>query len=462
MTRIVSYEPAVPHRAVAEVEALNAGELDSILETVRDGARLWSRDASARLEGLQFWADRIREDAAPLSILVAREVGKTIREARAEVSRAEAIIRYYAQAVLDPLGEIHPGAKPGSRVSVERVPVGVVAAICPWNFPVAIPAWKLAPALAYGNGVVFKPAAAAIGVATRLVELSRPGIPEEVLAIAPLTVGGATSLVDDSRVSAVSFTGSTIVGRSIVGRVAARGAAVQAEMGGQNASIVLADADLDLAAATIADAAMGYAGQKCTATSRILVVDEVYNDFVQQLKANVEALLVGDPLSEETAMGPVINEEARATIERRVQAAKQRGARSVTEEIEVPATGWFMGPTLLAINDRRDPFVQQETFGPAAAILRVSDEGDAIAVANATRYGLSTAVFGSDLSRAMGVARRLESGMIRINASTTGADYWVPFGGEKESSYGPREQGKEVLAFYSKSRTITVTQGWNW
>jgi aldehyde dehydrogenase (NAD+) len=456
MDDIVSYEPAAPERIVGTVSSIADDELEVAIAAGKRSLADWSVDAASRVDALHAWADRIAAESAPLAELVAREVGKPIREANAEVARTIGILRYYAQASYDAIGELFPGADRTTETVVRRVRVGLVAAICPWNFPLAIPTWKLAPALAYGNTVILKPASAAVVTAERLVELARPGVPEDVLIFAPMPGGRVDRLLNDPRIDAVSFTGSAAVGRDVIRIAAGRGAAVQAEMGGQNPSVVLADADLDHAASTIAGAAMGYAGQKCTATSRILVEDSVARDFRDKLIDVIGGLRVGDPLDPNTAVGPVIDEAALQTVESAVDAAIARGASPLVTGRSGDHGGWYYPPTVLNVADSRDPFMQEETFGPVAALRVVDSAEEAVRIANETSYGLSAAVFGSDSSRTRRVAQSLQAGMIRINGPTTGADFWAPFGGERGSSYGPHEQGRAAREFYTRTRTITV------
>jgi acyl-CoA reductase-like NAD-dependent aldehyde dehydrogenase len=383
-------------------------------------------------------------------------VGKPISEARGEVARTVAILRYYAQVALDPIGETYPSPDGRASLSVERRPLGTVALVCPWNFPLAIPAWKLAPALAVGNTVLLKPSSAALATATRLVELGQPHLPSGVLSVVSARGELADRLLDDPRVAGISFTGSAEVGHAIVARAVSRGAAVQAEMGGQNASVVLEDADLDAAAAMIAGAAMGYAGQKCTATSRVVVLRGVAERFVPLLVDRVRGLAVGDPLDEGTTVGPLISRDARDQVRSAVEDAVGRGARVLAGRSEPDRAGWFYAPTLLAVADAGDPFTQEETFGPAASVLVADSDADAVRIANGTRYGLSAAVFSQNLHHATTVAGQLDAGLIRVNASTAGVDYYAPFGGERASSYGPREQGRAALQFYTRTRTILV------
>lgn len=453
---ITTYEPANPEVMVAEARSLTPAAISAALATATDHQSDWAADVAVRSSALAGWAEAVLDEAEPLSQLVAREVGKPIREARAEVHRAVSILRYYAQAVFDPTGEIYPGAGERYRLEVERRPLGTILLITPWNFPIAIPTWKIAPALAYGNAVLFRPSSSAVGVAERFVELSRRAVPESVLQLIVAPPRSVELLMHDPRVAGVSFTGSAAVGSRIVSLVVARGGSVQAEMGGQNASVVLADADLEFAATTIADAAMGYAGQKCTATSRVIVVRSVADRFVPLLVDHIRRLPIGDPTDVSTVVGPVITETAREAVAAAIAGALQRGARLLTGG-EAPARpGWFYMPTLLEVADEDDPFVQEETFGPAAAVLIAESENEAIRLANSTRYGLSAAVFGANLDRARVIAGRLDAGLIRVNASTAGVDFYAPFGGERASSYGPREQGRAAKEFYTRTRTILI------
>jgi alpha-ketoglutaric semialdehyde dehydrogenase len=449
-----SRSPQRPDDLVVKVEAAGAEAVAGAVERARGAAGRWAAaPALERSAALVAAADALAGAAGEVTGLVVREVGKPVTEAGAEVGRGVGILRYYAQQALDPDGETYPGPSPAGLLLARRRPRGVVGLITPWNFPVAIPLWKAAPALAFGNAVVLKPSPESTAVALRLAELLAPALPDGLLQVVPGGAETGTAMLE--RVDCISFTGSVAVGRSVAVAATERGIPSQAEMGGLNASIVLPDADPRRAAAVVAGAAMGYAGQKCTATSRAIVVGDPA-PFTEALVAAVQDLAVGDPAEASTVIGPVITEPARDKVVAAAEEAAAAGGRLLTGGTAGDGGGWFVAPTLV---DRLAPdarLAQEEVFGPIAVVLAVADEDEAVRVANGVRYGLVGSVFTGDLDRALGLAARLDTGMIRVNAPTSGVDYLAPFGGEKDSSYGPREQGKAARDFYTSTRTITV------
>ena len=449
-----SRSPQRPDDLVVKVEAAGAEAVAGAVEHARGPAGRWAAaPALERSAALVAAADALAGAAGEVTGLVVREVGKPVTEAGAEVARGVGILRYYAQQALDPDGETYPGPSPAGLLLARRRPRGVVGLITPWNFPVAIPLWKAAPALAFGNAVVLKPSPESTAVAMRLGELLAPALPDGLLRVVPGGAETGTAMLE--RVDCISFTGSVAVGRRVAVAATERGIPSQAEMGGLNASIVLPDADPRRAAAVVAGAAMGYAGQKCTATSRAIVVGDPA-PFTDALVAAVQDLAVGDPAEASTVIGPVITGPARDKVVAAAEEAAAAGGRLLTGGTAGDGGGWFVAPTLV---DRLAPdarLAQEEVFGPIAVVLAVADEDEAVRVANGVRYGLVGSVFTGDLDRALGLAARLDTGMIRVNAPTSGVDYLAPFGGEKDSSYGPREQGKAARDFYTSTRTITV------
>ncbi len=451
VTVLRSTSPQRPDDVVGEWPDGGTDAVVAAASRASEASRAWGAvRAAERGRALAEAADRMASDARGLAELVVREVGKPISEATAEVARAVAILRYYAQAALDGEGATYPSANGRGWLFERRRPRGVAALITPWNFPVAIPAWKLAPALSYGNAVVLKPATQAMASGLRIA--SYFDLPGGVLEVVAVGAAAASRLAALPYVDALSFTGSSRTGRALAVAAADHGVEFQAEMGGSNASIVLPDADLAAVAPVIASSAMAYAGQKCTATSRVIVVGDM-DSACDALVAAVERLGVGDPARPENVVGPVISEGARDAV---LRATETTGGRVIAGGQRLDGPGWFVAPTLVRDVPRDAELACEEVFGPICAVLPARDVDDAVALANATRYGLVASVFTRDLDEAMRVVDRLDVGMARVNAATTGIDYWAPFGGARESSTGPREQGRAAREFYTRTVTVTV------
>ncbi|MHB8294621.1 MAG: aldehyde dehydrogenase family protein [Acidimicrobiales bacterium] len=449
-----SRSPQLPDDVVVSFVEAAPDEVQASFERARSAqAEWWGAPVGSRSKALAQAAELVAGAAGELTDLGVREVGKPRAEMAAEVERGVSILRYYAQAAFDPDGESFPGPDGRSLLLARRRPHGVAGCITPWNFPVAIPLWKAAPALAYGNAVLLKPAPAATAVALRLAELLSDALPGGLFQVVPGDASAGRSVVQLA--DAVSFTGSVVAGGSVIAASAARGVPVQAEMGGQNASIVFPDADLDAAAATVASAAMGYAGQKCTATSRVIVVGDP-RSFEEALVAAVKAMPVGDPSEAATAIGPVIDEPARQAVLAAAIEAERAGGRVLAGGREAPGDGYYVEPTLVGGIGPGHRLAQEEIFGPFAVVLHTGDEEEAVQMANGVPLGLVSAVFTGDLDRALRVSSRLDTGLVRVNAATSGVDFYAPFGGTKGSSYGPREQGRAAREFYTWSQTLTI------
>ncbi len=456
MTDVIrSTSPQHPSDVVGEWPDAGAPGVGAAVERGRVVAAGW-RGATAfeRSRALRDAASRLAEDANGLASLMVREVGKPVTESRAEVARAVSILEFYAQAALDPEGEILPPSAPGSLLLTRRRPRGLVGLITPWNFPVAIPVWKLAPALAWGNVVVLKPSPESTALAVRLAEVL--ALPADVLQVVPGAGETGRALVEHPGVDAVSFTGSAAVGSEVTVAAAARGIPAQAEMGGQNPCIVLADAGVEASAAIIAVSAMGYAGQKCTAARRVIAVGATAPAVTDALVASVERLAVGDPADSATVVGPLITKAARDRVAGAVEAARSSGARVLTGGAPRGDEGWFLTPAVVAGVPPDQELAREEVFGPVCAVFTADDIEEAIRLANATRYGLVAAVFTRDLEAALDAATRLEFGLVRVNAPTTGVDFHAPFGGDKASGHGGREQGRAAREFYTSTATITI------
>jgi acyl-CoA reductase-like NAD-dependent aldehyde dehydrogenase len=449
-----SRSPQRPDDLVVEVEEADREAVAAAVERSRAAGGRWAAaSALERSATLVAAADALAGQARAVTDLMVREVGKPVTEATAEVARGVGILRYYAQQTLDPDGDTYPGPSPAALLLARRRPRGVAGLITPWNFPVAIPLWKAAPALAFGNAVVLKPSPEATGLALRLAELLAPCLPDDLFQVVPGGGEAGQALVET--VDCVSFTGSVAVGHQVAVAATGRGIPSQAEMGGLNASIVLPDADAERAARTVAGAAMGYAGQKCTATSRAIVVGDP-GPFTEALVAAVQGLAVGDPAEEATVVGPVITDQARRRVLEAAQEAQATGGRLLTGGKAADGAGWFVAPTLVDGLTPDARLAQEEVFGPIAVVLAAANDDQAVALTNGVGYGLVASVFTGDLDRALGLAARLDTGLIRVNAPTSGVDYLAPFGGEKASSFGPREQGKAARDFYTSTRTITI------
>lgn len=451
---IRSIDPHHPEDVVTEFEPAGPDLINRLVSAARGPAAAWSAEtALARGRALDCVAASLQQRSEELAALIVREVGKPITEARTEVGRAVDIFRYYAQMVLAPEGDTFPATTRGAWLLTRRYPVGVFALITPWNFPLAIPAWKLAPALGYGNAVILKPAHAATAVAELLHEIAKVHLPPDVFQVARGNGQTGSLLIEHAGVDGVSFTGSVEVGRAIAELCARRGVPCQCEMGGQNASVVLADARLDRTAEMIAYAAMGYAGQKCTATSRVIVEQAIYDDFRDRLVGAVEALNVEDPWDESCTVGPLISASAREVA---LEAIGSSTGTLMTGGRPVGHDGFYLAPTLIEVEGNRDVLIRDEVFAPVAALVRAPSADVAIDIANDVQYGLVAAVYTNDLNRALTVADRIVAGLLRVNAPTSGVDYHVPFGGAKASGLGPREQGLAARAFFTQDRTILI------
>jgi aldehyde dehydrogenase (NAD+) len=445
---------------VARVPAGNADDVGAAVSAAAHALPAW-RDlpGPARAEILYRWAQIVAERSEELAQAMVREVGKPLTEARGEVGRCSVILRYYAGEAVRAVGEVVPAQAAGVLQFTLREPLGVVALITPWNFPAAIPLWKAAPALAFGNTVVLKPAEQASHMAVLLAETAAAaGVPPgafNVLLGAGTTVGDA--LLRASDVRAVSFTGSTGVGARVAAVCAERNIRYQTEMGGKNVAIVLADADLDLAARLTAGGAMRYAGQKCTATSRVIVAREVEGPFLSRLAAQVRGLPLGPVTDATSAVGPLISAAARDRVNAALAAAGgERLAGGDTPGDAQFARGFFVSPAIVRGIDPDAELARDELFGPVLVSFAAGDLEEAVALANRTRYGLSATLFTRDLPSALSYIRRIHAGLVRVNGDTTGVDPHAPFGGMKASSSGSREQGSAAREFYTEIKTVQV------
>ncbi|MBK1613932.1 aldehyde dehydrogenase family protein [Rubrivivax gelatinosus] len=435
----------------------DAGQAEQAIAAARAAFKTWRRSTpQQRFDVLDAVGNEILARKDEIGRQLSREEGKTMPEGIGETVRAAMIFKFFAGEALRVGGELVPSVRPGVGVEVFRQPLGVVGLIAPWNFPIAIPAWKIAPALAFGNCVVFKPAELVPASAWTLAEiLSRSGLPAGVFNLvmgAGSQVGHA--LVQSREVDALSFTGSVATGRRIVADVAARGGKVQAEMGGKNPLVVLDDADLDVAVNAAVQSGFFSTGQRCTASSRIIVTAGIHERFVDTCIDRLRKLNVGHALDAGTDIGPVVDAQQLAQNLRYVDIARREGGVVFGgEAVERRTPGFYQLPALITGTTPAMTINREEVFGPVASVIRVQDADEALAVANDTEFGLAAGICTTSLKQATRFKQEAEAGMVMVNLPTAGVDYHVPFGGRKGSSYGPREQGRYAAEFYTTVKT---------
>jgi acyl-CoA reductase-like NAD-dependent aldehyde dehydrogenase len=451
--------PARPSEVVARGRLASPAQVERAITAARDAAPGWAATPHhARAAVLTGAAGLIDGNADAWGAELAREEGKTLPEAVAEVRGAARILRYFAAEADRENGEIYASPRPGENVLVVRRPIGVAGMITPFNFPIAIPAWKIGPALVHGNTVVWKPSSLVPLLAHRLASaLSEAGLPDGVLNLVLGEGEAGSAIVDHPGVDAVSFTGSTAVGRAVIARCGELGKPVQTEMGGKNAAIVLADADLDHAAEQVCLGAFRSTGQKCTATSRLIVADKVADDLLARVAERASRLVVGDPLDPGVDMGPLVSAAARDRVTAGVSRAVAEGAEPLAGAEPLERDGWFVPPTVLGLPGTGVDFWRTELFGPVVGAVRASGPEEALALANLSDHGLSAAVFTRDLGAALAAVDRLEVGVLHVNSESAGTFPHVPFGGAKQSGFGPKEQGRAAREFFT--RTVTVYLG---
>jgi aldehyde dehydrogenase (NAD+) len=425
-----------------------------------EGRPSWARlPGPARAAVLHQAANLLAERADEIALGITREEGKVLSDARGETLRAAAVLRFHAGEAERFGGHVADSGEPSTIAWTRRRPVGVVALITPWNFPIAIPAWKLAPALACGNAVVLKPSSQAPGGALALVQaLHDAGVPEAAVQVMVGSSEIGTALIEDEHVGAVSFTGSNAVGRELERRLAARSVRFQAELGGNNPLIVLADADLERAARIACDGAFLAAGQKCTATRRVIAEAPVYEALLEAIARRAAAMKIGNGVDPGVEVPPLVEQAAADEVQDAIDAATAAGA-TVRSGGHAPggalAPGSYILPTVLCDVAPGMKVVDEEVFGPVCAVLRADDADAAIELANDVPYGLSASICTNDLARAFSFIERIDAGMVHVNRPTPGADPHLPFGGVKASSVsGYREQGHAAVEFFSEGQTV--------
>jgi acyl-CoA reductase-like NAD-dependent aldehyde dehydrogenase len=456
---IVNRNPSDIDDVVGSYAAADAAQTRRAIEAARAAFPAWSRSSiQERADLLDAVGSRILARAQEIGRLLAREEGKTLKEAVGETTRAGHVFKFHAGQALRIPGELVDSPRKGVSVTVQRDPLGVIGVITPWNFPIAIPAWKIAPALAYGNCVVFKPASLVPGCAHAVAELLADcGCPPGVFN---LVVGSGRevgdAIVNAPEVDAISFTGSVETGRALAARAVAGMKKIQLEMGGKNPLIVLDDADLDNAVECAVQGAFYSTGQRCTATSRVIVTPGIYGRVRQALVARTTALVVGDALDDKTQIGPAVDAAQLKTDLDYIAVGQKEGARLVVggDRQPAPRNGFYIQPTVFEDVHNQMRIAREEIFGPVVSLLRARDYDEALAIANDTPFGLSGGICTTSLRHADHFRRNAQVGLAMINAPTAGVDYHVPFGGVKGSSYGPREQGAYAVEFYTRVKTV--------
>jgi len=452
-----SLNPSNTGEVVARTPDGGTGDVDAAVAAAKAAFPAWAEASpEVRSDVLDRAGTLVMERREQIGRLLSREEGKTLPEGIGETVRAGRILKYFAGEALRVHGQNLASTRPGVEIQTYRQAVGVYGLITPWNFPIAIPAWKMAPALAFGNTVVIKPAGHTPATAEALVAiLHEAGLPKGVVNMVVGRGGVGQAIVDHPDVDGLSFTGSQGVGAGVAMGAVKRQARVQLEMGGKNPLIVLEDADIDRAVMIALDGSFFATGQRCTASSRLIVADAIHDRFVAALAEKVAALRVGDALDPNTQMGPAVSQDQMETSYKYIDIARAQGGRIVTggERLSLANPGWYVQPTLIADTDPTARINQEEVFGPVASTIRVKDYEEALAIANGVEFGLAAGIVTSSLKYARDFQRRSRAGMTMVNLPTAGVDYHVPFGGTKKSSYGAREQGFAAVDFYTQIKT---------
>lgn len=443
---------------VGEFAEADAAQAEAAIAAAAAAFPSWSQTTpQARFDILDAAGSEILARREELGRLLSREEGKPLADGIAEATRAGQIFKFFAGEAVRIEGTAIASVRPGVEVNVMREPVGVIGLITPWNFPIAIPAWKLAPALAFGNTVVLKPAELVPASAHAIVEiLSRHGLPKGVvnLVMGKGSVVGQ-AMLNSPLVNAVSFTGSVGTGARVAEACVKRGAKFQLEMGGKNPALVLDDADLKVAVAACLNSAFFQTGQRCTASSRFIVTKGIHDAFVSEMVKAMQTLKVDHALEPGTQVGPVVDARQLEQDEKYIAIGRKEGAELAWggERLNRKSDGFYLQPALF-VNTRNDMQInREEIFGPVASVIKVDDYEQGLSVANDTAFGLSAGIYTSSLKSAQHFRRNAKAGMVMVNLPTAGVDYHVPFGGTKGSSYGPREQGRQAVEFFTTTKT---------
>ncbi|MGP5502981.1 aldehyde dehydrogenase family protein [Psychrobacter faecalis] len=455
---IANINPSDITETIGEFAQASSKQVQDAIAVARRAQPKWEAVAMEKKQAiLQAIGDEMIARCDELGTLLSREEGKPFAEGRGEIYRAGQFFHYYAAEVLRQMGDLADSVRLGVKVEVTREAVGVVAIISPWNFPTATAVWKIAPALAFGNSVIWKPANLTPASAVALAEIiHRQGLPEGTFN---LVLGGGSSvgdaLINSKDIDAVSFTGSVETGRKVAAATAPNFVRCQLEMGSKNALVIADDADLQVAIDAAVAGAFGGSGQKCTASSRLIVMDGIHDAFVDGVIAKMKTLKVGHALDDGIFMGPIVDDKQLASNMDWIEKAKQAGANLAFggERLEMAHDGYYMSPTLFTDTDNSWDINQEEVFAPLACVMRVKNLEEAIAMTNDTRFGLTGGIITQSLRNSSLFKEQVQAGCVMVNLATAGTDYHVPFGGRKESSFDPREQGQYAKEFYTIVKT---------
>ncbi|MBU8877583.1 aldehyde dehydrogenase family protein [Bacillus sp. FJAT-29790] len=460
---IKSINPANKEEVVGYVQNSTKDDLDNAMNAAHQAKKAWRKLGQAARGQLLFKvANVLEENLNDIAETMTREMGKTLPEAKGETARGVAILRYYAGEGMRKEGDVIPSSDKDALMFTKRTPLGVVGVITPWNFPVAIPIWKIAPALVYGNTIVLKPASEGAVTAAKVVEcFAKAGLPKGVLNL--ITGSGSVigqELIEHPLLNGITFTGSETVGKNISKAASERGIKFQMEMGGKNPVIVTKDANIDLAVEAVISGGFRSSGQKCTASSRVIIEEAVYEDFKEKLIQETKKITIGNGLHEGIWMGPCASESQFNTVKEYIEKGKAEGASLLLggEELkgEEYENGYYISPAIFEIATPHLAIAQEEIFGPVIALIKAANLEEAIEIANNTKYGLSASIFTSNINALLEFIDEIEAGLVRINAESAGVELQSPFGGMKASSSGSREQGEAAKEFFTAIKTIFI------
>lgn len=438
--------------------------VDQVVQAI-DAARMaqieWARSGlEQRYNALMYIGSQLMERSAELGELLSREEGKTLPEGKGEVYRAGQFFTFYGAEVLRQMGDLSESTRPGVEVLVSREPIGVVGVITPWNFPTALPSWKLAPAIAYGNGVVWKPANLTPASAVALMQIiDQSELPK---GLVNMVLGSGSkvgeAMINSPDIDAITFTGSLHTGRRIAQAAAVNLTKLQMEMGSKNPLVVMDDADMDTAVACALNGSFFSMGQKCTASSRLIVTKGVHDEFVARIQKGMEALTIGHALDADSQIGPAVDDKQLAQNLSYLEIGKAEGAELICggETLERKTPGHYMQPALFVNGDNDMRLNREEVFGPVTCVIKADDYDHALSLANETEFGLTSSIITTSLARATHFRKNSRTGCVMVNLPTSGTDYHVPFGGRKNSSFGSREQGQYAAEFYTQVKTAYI------